>query len=60
MTRNLAESLGPGHRSPPLRGRALLDLLARQGVSAVERLAAAHEMVRLAKRDSESAAEAES
>jgi hypothetical protein len=60
MTQNLAESLAPGHRTPTLRGRALLDRLARQSVSAVERLAAAHEMVRLAKRDIESAAEAES
>ena len=37
-------------RASTLRGRALLDLLARQGGPAAERLAAAHEMVRLAER----------
>jgi hypothetical protein len=51
MTRNLAESLAPGYRTPTLRGRALLDLLARQGIPVAERVAAAREMLRLAELD---------
>jgi hypothetical protein len=51
MTRTPGESLAPGHRTPTLRGHALLDLLARQGVPATTRLAAAPEMLRLALRD---------
>jgi hypothetical protein len=47
-------------RAATLRGRVLLYLLAGQGVSAVDRLAAAREMLRLAQLDVEPAAEAES
>ena len=60
MTRTLGESLAPGHRTATLRGRALCDLLARQGVPAPERLAAARAMLWCAALDLDPAAKAES